>query len=113
MADTASALMLGMLGHMWARSQRAFAFAAVVAGIMVLVPGGLAAQGGLIIGITTTLTNSSNSTDAQILYEQNIFHSLSVGTQMMQVSVGLAVGVFLSALVVYPFGKRDNALVSF
>lgn len=112
-ADTASALMLGILGHMWARSQRAFAFAAVVAGIMVLVPGGLAAQGGLISGITTTFTSTGNSTNAQNLYDENIFRSLSVGTQMMQVSVGLAVGVFLSALVVYPFGKKNNALVSF
>lgn len=36
-ADTASALTLGILGHLWARSQRAFAFAAVVAGMCVLV----------------------------------------------------------------------------
>lgn len=32
-ADTASALTLGVLGHLWARSRRAFAFAAVVAGM--------------------------------------------------------------------------------
>lgn len=36
-AVTASALVLGILGHLWARSQRAFAFAAVVAGMYVLV----------------------------------------------------------------------------
>lgn len=102
--------MLGVLGHIWAHSQRAFAFAAVVTGIMVLVPGGLAAQGGLLAGISTSLTTISDSTDAQ---NQNIYRSLSVGTQMMQVSVGLAVGVFLSALVVYPFGRKNNALVSF
>lgn len=36
-ADTASALTLGILGHLWARSQRAFAFAAVVAGMYVFV----------------------------------------------------------------------------
>lgn len=105
--------MLGILGHIWARSQRAFAFAAVVVGIMVLVPGGLAAQGGLISGITTTLRVTGNSTDTQTLYDENVFRSLSVGTQMMQVSIGLAVGVFLSALVVYPFGRKNNALVSF
>lgn len=32
-ADTASAFTLGVLGHLWARSRRAFAFAAVVAGM--------------------------------------------------------------------------------
>lgn len=36
-ADTASALTLGILGHLWARSQRAFAFAAVVAGMCVIL----------------------------------------------------------------------------
>lgn len=36
-ADTASALTLGILGHLWARSQRAFAFAAVVAGMYVFL----------------------------------------------------------------------------
>lgn len=111
-ADTASAFVLGVLGHLWARSQRAFAFAAVVAGIMVLVPSGLSAQGGLLIGISTPLFNNG-TTDAQEVYEKNIYQSFSVGAQMIQVAVGLAVGLFLSALVVYPFGRKNNALFSF
>ncbi|KAH8673495.1 hypothetical protein BX600DRAFT_206447 [Xylariales sp. PMI_506] len=111
-ADTASAFVLGVLGHLWARSQRAFAFAAVVAGIMVLVPSGLSAQGGLISGISTPLFNNG-SESAQEVYEQNIYQSFSVGAQMIQVAVGLAVGLFLSALLVYPFGKKNNALFSF
>lgn len=32
---------------------------------------------------------------------------------MVTVAVGLAVGIFLSALVVYPFGRKNNALFSF
>ncbi|ORY60839.1 uncharacterized protein BCR38DRAFT_349131 [Pseudomassariella vexata] len=111
-ADTASAFVLGVLGHLWARSRRAFAFASVVAGIMVLVPSGLSAQGGLISGITTPLFNNG-TTSAQEIYEQNIYQSFSVGAQMIQVAVGLAVGLFLSALVVYPFGRKNNALFSF
>ncbi|KAI1871643.1 hypothetical protein JX265_005629 [Neoarthrinium moseri] len=111
-ANTASAFVLGVLGHLWARSQHAFAFAAVVAGIMVLVPSGLSAQGGLLLGISTPLFNNG-STDAQGIYEQTIYHSFSVGAQMIQVAVGLAVGLFISALVVYPFGRKNNALFSF
>lgn len=111
-ADTASALVLGILGHLWARSQRAFAFAAVVAGIMCLVPGGLAAQGGLTAGITSSLyTNGSAETES--VYQTNIYRSFGVGAQMIEVAVGLAVGIFLSALIVYPFGKKNNALFSF
>lgn len=111
-ADTASAFVLGVLGHMWARFQRAFAFAAVVAGMMILVPSGLSAQGGLVAGITTPLFNNA-TTDAQTVYEENIYQSFSVGAQMIQVAVGLSVGIFISALVVYPMGKRSNALFSF
>ncbi|KAL1850730.1 hypothetical protein Daus18300_012808 [Diaporthe australafricana] len=84
-ADTASAFTLGVLGHLWARSQHAFAFAAVVAGIMVLVPSGLSAQGGLVAGITTPLFNNA-TTNAQDVYEQNIYQSFSVGAQMIQVA---------------------------
>ncbi|ROV94749.1 hypothetical protein VMCG_08839 [Cytospora schulzeri] len=111
-ADTASAFVLGVLGHLWARFQRAFAFAAVVAGIMLLVPSGLSAQGGLVAGITTPLFNNGTTT-AQSVYEENIYQSFSVGAQMIQVAVGLSVGIFVSALVVYPMGKRSNYLFSF
>ncbi|KAI1329885.1 pheromone-regulated membrane protein [Xylariaceae sp. FL0255] len=111
-ADTASAFTLGVLGHLWARSHHAFAFASVVTGIMILVPSGISAQGGLVSGIATPLFNNG-TTDAQQVYEQNIYQSFSVGAQMIQVGVGLATGLFVSALVVYPFGRKNNALFSF
>lgn len=111
-ADTASAFVLGVLGHLWARFQRAFAFAVVVAGIMLLVPSGLSAQGGLVAGISTPLFNNA-TTQAQDVYMENIYQSFSVGAQMIQVAVGLSVGIFVSALVVYPMGKRSNYLFSF
>lgn len=79
---------------------------------MVLVPSGLSAQGGLVAGITTPLFNNGTTT-AQSVYEQNIYQSFSVGAQMIMVAVGLATGIFLSALVVYPFGRTNNALFSF
>lgn len=79
---------------------------------MVLVPSGLSAQGGLLSGLNTPLFNSG-TTSAEAIYEQNIYHSFTVGAQMITVAVGLAVGIFLSALVVYPFGRKNNALFSF
>lgn len=111
-ADTASAFTLGILGHLYARSRHAFAFASVVAGIMVLVPSALSAQGGLIAGLSTPLFNNG-STNAQQIYEQNIYQSFSVGAQMIQVAVGLSVGLFVSALAIYPLGRKNNALFSF
>ncbi|KAI6714403.1 hypothetical protein JHW43_003063 [Diplocarpon mali] len=37
----------------------------------------------------------------------------NVGYSMIQVAIGITVGLFLSALIVYPFGKRRSGLFSF
>jgi hypothetical protein len=37
----------------------------------------------------------------------------NVGYSMIQVAIGISVGLFLSALVIYPFGKRRSGLFSF
>ena len=111
-ADTASAFVLGILGHLYARSRHGFAFASVVAGVMVLVPSGLSAQGGLVSGISTPLFNNG-TLSAQDVYEKNLYQSFSVGAQMIQVGVGLSVGLFVSALAIYPLGRKNNALFSF
>ncbi|KIW16154.1 hypothetical protein PV08_06205 [Exophiala spinifera] len=111
-ADTASSFTLGVLGHLYSRSRHGFAFASIVAGIMVLVPGGIAAQGGLISGITVPLF-SNETVNAQQIYADNQYQSFSVGAQMIQVAVGLSVGLLISALVIYPFGRNNKALFSF
>ncbi|KAK5206638.1 hypothetical protein LTR47_006784 [Exophiala xenobiotica] len=111
-ADTASAFTLGVLGHLYSRSRHGFAFASIIAGIMVLVPGGIAAQGGLISGITVPLF-SNETVNAQQIYADNQYQSFSVGAQMIQVAVGLSVGLLISALAIYPLGRKNNALFSF
>jgi hypothetical protein len=37
----------------------------------------------------------------------------NVGYSMIQVAIGISVGLFLSAILVYPFGKRRSGLFSF
>ena len=37
----------------------------------------------------------------------------NVGFSMIQVAIGITVGLFLSALIVYPLGKRRSGLFSF
>jgi uncharacterized membrane protein YjjP (DUF1212 family)/uncharacterized membrane protein YjjB (DUF3815 family) len=111
-ADTASSFTLGVLGHLYSRSRHGFAFASIIAGIMVLVPSGISAQGGLISGITIPLFSNS-TTDAQTVYSDNLYQSFSVGAQMIQVAIGLSVGLLISALAIYPLGRKNNALFSF
>ena len=96
------------------------------------VPSGLAASGSLVSGVTsanqitnkTMLVNGtrvpinategtttvSNATSAVAIVNSMVFN---VGYSMVQVAIGITVGLFLSALVVYPMGKRRSGLFSF
>src|ERR1700722_17648338 len=38
---------------------------------------------------------------------------LNVGYSMIQVAIGITVGLFLSALIIYPLGKRRSGFFSF
>jgi hypothetical protein len=97
------------------------------------VPSGLAASGSLVAGITSAQQITGNITGVSIInngtagfldaqnastaegasasvYGGTIFN---VGYGMVQVAIGISVGLYLSALVVYPFGKRRSGLFSF
>jgi len=80
------------------------------------VPGGLASSGSLVAGVNSANEISGNSTATAISQGQHgnsdgtIFN---VGYSMVQVAIGISVGLYLSALVVYPYGKRKSALGSF
>jgi uncharacterized membrane protein YjjB (DUF3815 family) len=83
------------------------AFTASLPAIFVQVPSGLAAQAG--INIATSVannTNSSNDVAAQT-------SSLSFGFQMIQTSIAISVGLFASALLVYPFAHKRSGFFSF
>ena len=99
--------------------------------IFVMVPSGLAASGSLVAGLTSANQITHNVTGISIvnngtqgfydaqnttltasdgLYGGTIFN---VGYGMVQVAIGISVGLFLSALVIYPFGKKRSGLFSF
>lgn len=106
------AFAIGVLGNLYSRLRHGVAAAALLPAIFVQVPSGLAASGSLIAGIDSansitgngTSTSSSDSTDTTIW---------KVGYGMVQVAIGITVGLFLSALVIYPFGKKRSGLFSF
>ncbi|WBW74395.1 plasma membrane ThrE amino acid transmembrane transporter family protein [Schizosaccharomyces osmophilus] len=108
-----AAFVIGCLGNLYSRLGQGVAFAAVLPAIFVQVPSGLAAQGGVKFGIdlATQISNNSNSTTS----DDSSFNtsSLSFGINMVQIAIGISVGLFASALVIYPFGKRRSGLFSF
>jgi hypothetical protein len=96
------------------------------------VPSGLAASGSLVAGLISAeqitgnasgisvinngtqgfvdASNSTNSTGADTVYSGTIF---DVGYGMVQVAIGISVGLFLSTLVFYPRGKKRSGLFTF
>ncbi|MCJ1246405.1 hypothetical protein MMC30_003612 [Trapelia coarctata] len=122
-AQTLGALAIGVLGNLYSRFFHGLSAAALLPAIFVQVPSGLAASGSLISGLasanqitngtmngTTTVSNATQAGSGVIDINSTVFN---VGYSMIQVAIGIAVGLFLSSLLIYPFGKRRSGLFSF
>ncbi|KAE8374218.1 hypothetical protein BDV26DRAFT_48088 [Aspergillus bertholletiae] len=116
-ANTVGAFTVGLLGNLYSRLWHGHAAAAILPGIFVLVPSGLASSGSLLSGITyanevrENLAKSGSSDSLNSASQDTSIASLGFG--MIQVAIGITVGLFIAALVVYPFGKRRSGLFSF
>lgn len=113
-ANTVGAFTIGVLGNLYSRVWHGHAAAAILPGIFVLVPSGLASSGSLIAGIRyadQVRQNLHNDND-NVSTSQSLSVA-SLGFGMIQVAIGITVGLFIAALVVYPYGKRRSGLFSF
>ncbi|KAJ5963999.1 uncharacterized protein N7479_003875 [Penicillium vulpinum] len=115
-ANTVGAFTIGVLGNLYSRLWHGHAATAILPGIFVLVPSGLASSGSLIAGIRyadevrQNLDKNSTSTGSNTISETSV---ASLGFGMIQVAIGITVGLFIAALVVYPYGKKRTGLFSF
>ncbi|EKV11463.1 Pheromone-regulated membrane protein [Penicillium digitatum] len=115
-ANTVGAFTIGVLGNLYSRVWHGHAATAILPGIFVLVPSGLASSGSLIAGIKyadevrQNLLKNGNSTSTGALSETSV---ASLGFGMIQVAIGITVGLFIAALAVYPYGKKRTGLFSF
>lgn len=94
------------------------AAAAMLPAIFVQVPSGLAVNGSLVSGITSADQITGNATGTTTATSGSDAMSidgvaLNVGYSVIQVAIGITVGLFLSALFVYPLGKKRSGLFSF
>ncbi|KAF3909574.1 hypothetical protein AA313_de0205583 [Arthrobotrys entomopaga] len=103
-ANALGAFSIGIAGNMYSRVSHQIAFTSIVPAILIQVPSGLAAQGGLITGLDSadSLTNKTLTTSPQ-----NQFNSAvaNVALGMIQVWIGISVGLFFAAIAVYPVGN--------
>ncbi|RJE27513.1 hypothetical protein PHISCL_00099 [Aspergillus sclerotialis] len=114
-ANTVGAFTIGVLGNLYSRLWHGHAATAILPGIFVLVPSGLASSGSLIAGIeyANAVKNHTAGTDDGASSGINNASLSSLGFGMIQVAIGITVGLFIAALVVYPYGKRRSGLFSF
>lgn len=99
------------------------AAASMLPAIFVQVPSGLAASGSLVSGIASanqiagTATNGTQvvNTTALAAGTDSGLNSIAfnVSYSVIQIAIGITVGLFLSAIIVYPVGKRRSGLFSF
>ncbi|KAH6695612.1 pheromone-regulated membrane protein [Plectosphaerella plurivora] len=119
-ANTLGALTVGVLANLYSRIRHGVAAATLIPAIFTQVPGGLASTGGLLSGLSTAnmLTNSTQEVNGTGSVQFEHGESLNtvvfnVAASMIQIAIGIAVGLFISALVIYPLGKRRSGLFSF
>lgn len=80
-------------------------FTSMITGIFDLVPGGFAARNVLSGGLTQ-LSSSKNDTASTTSTTSS--NTLTFGISMIEIAIGITVGLFVSTLAVYPFGKRRS-----
>ncbi|KAI1754136.1 hypothetical protein F4782DRAFT_493383 [Xylaria castorea] len=110
-AYTFGAFAVGVLANLYSRIRHGVAAAVLLPAVYVQVPGSLASTGAITSGlvIASNLTNpigtGSDADNTQL--NASIFN---VAASMIQISIGITVGLLISALVVYPVGKRRSGL---
>lgn len=127
-ANALAAFVVGILANLYSRIRHGFAAAAMLPAIWVLVPSGLSASGSLISAIAAAeqmnWTQSpyavvNNGTQGFVDAARNMTSAQTRGVTfdvaygMVQVAIAFTVGLFLAALVIYPFGKKRSGLFSF
>ena len=122
-ANTLGAFAIGIMGNLYSRLRHGLAAAVLLPAVFVQVPSGLASGASLISGLSSanqltsqtvnaTATNGTATVGSSSAVNGNS-DVLTVAYSMIQIAIGITVGLFMSALAVYPFGKRRSGLFSF
>lgn len=114
------AFTIGILSNLYSKFGRKYtllkratycetAFTSMLVGIFCLVPGGIAGRNVLAAGLGLLDDNKNSTAEMQALVSTS---TLSFGIMMIEVAIGITVGLFMAALLVYPFGKKHTGLFS-
>lgn len=110
-ANTVGAFTIGLLANLYSRLWHGHAAAAIIPGIFTLVPSGLASSGSIISGLEYAEAVVSGNASSTTSTSSNTSLT-SLGYGMIQTAIGISVGLFISALIVYPHGKKRSGIFS-
>lgn len=101
------AFAIGILGNLYSRMGKGMAVAAMLPGIFVQVPSGIASQSSLLTGVNAADEITSNSSSSASTTGDT---GIAFGVTMIEVAIGISVGLIAATIVIYPFGKKRTGL---
>lgn len=128
-AGMLAAFTVGTLANLYAKVSGGLAATVLLPAALVIIPNALAASGGLVAGIGTAnaiVTNQTRWIHGGFMtpgqYKRDFTATgpsgstgviVTAGFGMAQATIGITVGLFLSALLIWPFSRRKESILSF
>ncbi|CAI6233279.1 unnamed protein product [Periconia digitata] len=111
-AYTFGAFAIGVLANLYSRLRHGVAAAVLLPAVYVQVPGSLAASGSINTALKTASSLIRGGNETVDPNDQQALNAISfnVAASMIQIAIGITVGLFMSALIIYPLGKRRSGL---
>jgi len=110
-AYTFGAFTIGILANLYSRLRHGVAAAVLLPAVYVQVPGSPASSGSINSALKTAavlIKGPGGAADSTIDSLNAIV--FNVAASMIQIAIGITVGLFMAALLVYPLGKRRSGL---
>lgn len=111
-AASIGAFIIGIMSNLYSRIWKGLAITTMLPGILIQVPSGISSRGTLLASVENANNIVANKT-LDITNNSSLRFSLSFGITMIQVTIGVSVGLFASTLFVYPFEKNITGLFTF
>lgn len=119
-----AAFAIGILGHLATLFRHGLASATMLPAMFVLVPAGLAIGATLITGLTEAdqLNNAAGHNGTTTVSDAPVESVTVVGAHtlifnvvytMLQLAIGLTIGLFLSSMVMHPFLRKKRGIFNF
>ncbi|KAI8938365.1 hypothetical protein NX059_004260 [Plenodomus lindquistii] len=110
-AYTFGAFTIGILANLYSRLRHGVAAAVLLPAVYVQVPGSLASSGSINSALKTAAALIKGSEGAVDTTTDSLNAIVfNVAASMIQIAIGITVGLFMAALLVYPMGKRRSGL---